>query len=600
MKHPGKHRRKRWLWGSSPRRACPAGPCGLCHRCPAPAWQQLQSPTFLPPQRSELSFPAACSWWLGGRAQPRGESTPKHSDHGGAVGFSPKVGAVKERRTNPAAPRTQAVTLHPLPCTAPRSPAPGAAGRGLLAEDQRAVPRGSPAAECELASLPARPAAPPPRSGRHFPAAPQRGVPGPAAPSRAGQRRRGRAASQPSAGSQPGSGGRFPREASTAATDRRFQLRGGSGRGSRERRNPGTPGTVGAAGGIPQPHRVRGSLLDLISLEPLQGKAKAPPALCPRAWLGVRQHRTALPPQPQLPATRRGSQPFPRLGGTGASGRGEGRAKINFLRRKAALPCCCGEGDPARRRSSAPRGAPKARTCRRAALRTGRAGEQGPALSPAPASPLLLAFLCSPSWAQQLLLFLRMHMARPCWASRLPAPPALSGPASAALRPEGGEKGGVRWRNAADEGSVSSSFSSSPRAGGLSAAVQLGREKGTGEEGAGGAVPARGGGGSARRLVPSLSSPSGQPPCASGAERLESPRPARSATLKHGFGGDRYRELLGAQGGRSVGRSGRGWPWSTDTAPPSRSPRGAGAGPGAPPPHSHQCAAFLMASRSHP
>jgi len=62
------------------------------------------------------------------------------------------------------------------------------------------------------------------------------------------------------------------------------------------------------------------------------------------------------------------------------------------------------------------------------------------ASSPAPASPLLRAFLCSPSWAQQLLLFLRIHMARPCWESRLPAPPALSGPASAALRPEGGDR----------------------------------------------------------------------------------------------------------------------------------------------------------------
>lgn len=62
------------------------------------------------------------------------------------------------------------------------------------------------------------------------------------------------------------------------------------------------------------------------------------------------------------------------------------------------------------------------------------------ASSPAPASPLLRAFLCSPSWAQQLLLFLRIHMAHPCWESRLPAPSALSGPASAALRPEGGDR----------------------------------------------------------------------------------------------------------------------------------------------------------------
>lgn len=61
VKHPGKHQKKRWLWGVQ-FRACPAGRCGLCHRCPDPA----PAPTFPPPpaarQRSELSFPPARSW----------------------------------------------------------------------------------------------------------------------------------------------------------------------------------------------------------------------------------------------------------------------------------------------------------------------------------------------------------------------------------------------------------------------------------------------------------------------------------------------------------------------------------------------------------
>lgn len=70
--------------------------------------------------------------------------------------------------------------------------------------------------------------------------------------------------------------------------------------------------------------------------------AKAPPALCPRALLGAGQPRTALSPRSrQLRATRRGFQPFPRLGGTGARGSGEGRVKNKLLRRKAA-----GRGSP--------------------------------------------------------------------------------------------------------------------------------------------------------------------------------------------------------------------------------------------------------------
>lgn len=209
---------------------------------------------------------------------------------------------------------------------------------------------------------------------------------------------------------------------------------------------------------------------------------------------------------------------FPRLAGdfspfpvTGESWRGEhGQKNPNFLRRAAALPSPLrGEGllpsheGPAHPAAGhpgaqppAPLAAPLSRTCRLARPEIGHShppththpspaaeGRREPAPSPAPASPLLLAFLCSPSWAQQLLLFLRIHMARPCWESRLPALPALSGPrqCGAEARREG-KRGGV-WRRkaaaAAAEGSVSSSSSfSSPRAGDLGAVGAAGQGEG--------------------------------------------------------------------------------------------------------------------------
>lgn len=146
-----------------------------CHRCPAPAWQQLLRPPSS--HRNALNFPSRLPAPGNSAAVRNPEEKALQNTQiigGGAVGFPTEVGDVKERRTNP-----QRLERKRSLCT--RSPAPRTAdhSRGLPAGHQRAVPRGSPAAEGELAPLPARPAAPLPRSGRHFPAAPQRGVPRP-------------------------------------------------------------------------------------------------------------------------------------------------------------------------------------------------------------------------------------------------------------------------------------------------------------------------------------------------------------------------------------------------------------------------------------
>lgn len=103
-----------------------------------------------------------------------------------------------------------------------------------------------------------------------------------------------------------------------------------------------------------------------------------------------------------------------------------------------------------------------------------------------------------------------VHAGRAAFPRCLPSPAS----ASAALRPEGGERGGVWRRKAAAEGLVSSS----PRAGGLGAvgAAGQGEERQPGRRGGWGLAglsPLRAGGGRRARSPPARRSPAGQPSC---------------------------------------------------------------------------------------